>query len=245
VKLNTKLALPYKDQNTGKKQQVATMFDNISGNYDFLNHFLSAGIDIYWRGKAVKELKKINPKIILDVATGTSDFAIAALETGADKIIGIDISEGMLSVGRKKIENLGLQNKIELRSGDCENLLFEDNYFDAVIVAFGVRNFENLEKGLSNIYRVLKDGGTVIVLEFSKPSFLPVKYAFNFYFKFILPFIGRLISKDQAAYSYLPESVGEFPYGKQFVNILNKTGFKSTKCTKLTFGISSLYIGRK
>lgn len=221
------------------------MFDSISGNYDFLNHFLSLGIDIRWRKKAIKLLASGKPKLILDVATGTGDFAVETLKLNPDKVIGVDISEGMLEVGRKKIKDKGYDGRIELKSGDSENLPFEENKFDAVIVAFGVRNFENLEKGLAEMHRVLKPGGRMVVLEFSKPRMFPFQQLYNFYFTFILPKIGRLISKDPAAYTYLPESVQAFPDGDNFVSILNRLGFKDTLCKPLTLGISSLYTGVK
>lgn len=237
--------IPYKDKQGSKKEQVATMFDNISGKYDFLNHFLSMGIDIAWRKKAIRQLKKDHPKQILDIATGTGDFAIEALALNPDKVTGVDISEGMLAVGREKMNKRNLQDKIELFSGDSEELQFEDNKFDAVIVSFGVRNFENLEKGLSDMYRVLKPGGKTVILEFSKPKSFPFKQLYSFYFKWILPKIGNTISKDQAAYTYLPESVREFPDGQPFLQILEKVGFKDTKCKSLTLGISSIYIGTK
>jgi demethylmenaquinone methyltransferase/2-methoxy-6-polyprenyl-1,4-benzoquinol methylase len=237
--------IPYKDKKAGKKEQVAKMFDSISPKYDLLNHVLSAGIDVRWRKKAIKLLSKEKPSTILDIATGTGDFAIAALQTGANKIIGIDISAGMLTVGKEKMKKMGLEQKIQLELGDSENIRFDTASFDAITVAFGVRNFENLEKGLSEIFRVLKDNGTVVILEFSKPKKFPIKNFYNFYFKYILPFVGRLISKDKAAYTYLPESVGAFPDGKDFLNILEKTGFKTLQCIPLTFGISSIYIGKK
>jgi len=237
--------VPYKEDASGKKVQVARMFDSISGNYDFLNHFLSLGIDIRWRKKAVKLLEAEKPKMILDVATGTGDFAIQTLSLNPDKVIGIDISEGMLEVGRKKMMDRGYDAQIELLSGDSENLPFEQNKFDAVIVAFGVRNFENLEKGLAEMHRVLKPGGRMVVLEFSKPRMFPFKQLYNFYFTFILPKIGKLISKDPAAYTYLPESVQAFPDGDNFLGILNRLGFKDTLCKPLTLGISSLYTGIK
>ncbi len=237
--------VPYKEDRSGKKAQVARMFDSISGNYDFLNHFLSAGIDIRWRRKAIKLLADGNPKLILDVATGTGDFAVEALSLHPDKVIGVDISEGMLEVGRKKMKERGFDPKIELMSGDSENLPFEENKFDAVIVAFGVRNFENLEKGLAEMRRVLKPGGRMVVLEFSKPKMFPVKQLYNFYFRFILPKIGKLVSRDPAAYTYLPESVEAFPDGDKFIHILDQLGFKNTACKPLTLGISSLYTGIK
>jgi len=237
--------VPYKDQKEGKKEQVATMFNNISKRYDLLNHVLSLGIDIIWRKKAVKLLKKDQPKLILDIATGTGDFAIEALALNPDKIIGVDISEGMLAQGRIKLKKRGLDHLIELQTGDSEKLLFEDNKFDAVIVSFGVRNFENLSKGLADMYRVLKPGGKTVIVEFSKPSSFPMKQIYNFYFKHILPKIGKIISKDDAAYTYLPESVQVFPDGQKFLDVLENVGFKNTKCKPLTFGISSIYIGEK
>lgn len=237
--------VPYKEQQTGKKEQVAAMFNSISRRYDLLNHLLSLGIDIYWRKKAIGLLQTQKPRLILDIATGTGDFAIEALALNPDKVIGVDISEGMLAMGREKIKRLKLADKIELHSGDSEKLLFQDNYFDAVIVSFGVRNFENLYKGLADMHRVMKAGGTCLVLEFSKPSTFPFKHLYNFYFKHILPLIGKVISKDNAAYHYLPESVQAFPDGQDFLNIFEKAGFKSTKCIPLTFGISSIYIGKK
>ena len=237
--------LPYKDKNTSKKEQIAAMFNSISGKYDFLNHFLSLGIDILWRKRAVRLLKKHQPKLILDIATGTGDFAIEALSLNPEKIIGVDISEGMLSVGREKLIKKNLTDKIELISGDSEFLPFKDNFFDAVIVSFGVRNFENLEKGLSDMLRVLKPGGKVVILEFSKPKSFPFKQIYQFYFQWILPKIGKLISKNHAAYTYLPDSVEAFPDGDDFLNILNKIGFQKNQCTPLTLGISSIYFGSK
>jgi demethylmenaquinone methyltransferase/2-methoxy-6-polyprenyl-1,4-benzoquinol methylase len=237
--------VPYKEERSGKKEQVAKMFDNISHRYDFLNHFLSLGIDRGWRRKAIGFLKENAPKTILDVATGTGDFAIQALTLNPDKITGIDISEGMLDVGRKKIRDRALGNRIELMYGDSEKLPFPENNFDAVTVAFGVRNFENLKQGMREIYRVLKPGGRVVVLEFSKPQKFPFKQVYNFYFTTILPRIGRLVSSDKAAYTYLPESVNAFPDGNDFIGILNEIGFNRTQCRVLTFGISSIYVGTK
>lgn len=235
------MVVPYKEDNAAKKQQVARMFDSISGRYDFLNHFLSLGIDIVWRRKAISQLKELHPRQILDVATGTGDFAIEALRLHPDKVTGVDISEGMLSIGRKKLKERNLDARIELRTGDSENLPFQDNFFDAVIVAFGVRNFENLEKGLGEMRRVLRPGGKVVILEFSRPSKFPMKQLYNAYFTTILPRIGRWISRDQAAYQYLPESVKAFPDGNDFLKILSDVGFKNPQCHSLTFGISSLY----
>jgi demethylmenaquinone methyltransferase / 2-methoxy-6-polyprenyl-1,4-benzoquinol methylase len=237
--------VPYKNKEEGKKAQVAEMFNNISHKYDFLNHLLSLGIDITWRKKAVKLLREDKPKLILDIATGTGDFAIEALALNPDKIIGVDISEGMLNEGKKKMKKKKLDHIIDLQLGDSEKLLFEDNKFDAVIVSFGVRNFENLEKGLADMFRVLKPGGKTVIVEFSKPKKFPMKQGYNFYFKYILPQIGKLISKDNSAYTYLPESVQVFPDGHDFLNVLKKVGFKNTQCKPLTFGISSIYIGEK
>jgi demethylmenaquinone methyltransferase/2-methoxy-6-polyprenyl-1,4-benzoquinol methylase len=237
--------VPYKNDEATKKVQVARMFDSISGNYDFLNHFLSLGIDIRWRKKAIKLLAEGKPKFILDVATGTGDFAIEALKLSPEKIIGVDISEGMLEMGRKKMHANKYDSVIELRTGDSENLPFEENKFDAVIVAFGVRNFENLEKGLTEMLRVMRPGGRVVVLEFSKPRLFPMKQLYSFYFNFILPKIGKLFSRDSSAYSYLPESVQAFPDGQDFLSILNKLGYKNATCQSLTFGISSLYTATK
>jgi len=237
--------IPYKEKTEGKKEQVATMFNNISKKYDFLNHFLSMGIDILWRKKAIRMLKESQPKRMLDIATGTGDFAIEALKLNPISVTGVDISEGMLAVGKEKINKKGVDNIISLELGDSENLRFEDNYFDAYTVGFGVRNFENLEKGLAEMLRVLKPNGTAIILEFSKPKTFPIKQIYNFYFNKMLPGIGNLISKDNAAYTYLPESVDAFPDGKDFTNILEKLGYKNPKTTVLMFGIASIYKANK
>lgn len=238
--------VPYKESEAGKKEQVAAMFDNVSARYDLLNRVLSMGIDIGWRKKAIKELKALKPVKLLDVATGTGDLAIMAEKMlKPESITGVDISEGMLEVGRKKIKESGLDSVIILQKGDSENLIFEENTFDAVTVAFGVRNFENLEKGLKELNRVLRPGGKVMILEFSKPQTFPVNYLYNFYFNYILPFIGRLVSKDMSAYSYLPESVEKFPFGNAFLEKLKDAGFKNVQWKKLTFGISSIYTGIK
>ncbi len=237
--------VPYKEKTSSKKEQVAEMFDGISPRYDFLNHFLSAGIDRLWRKKAIRLLAPSEPKKILDVATGTGDFAIEALKLKPNKIVGVDISEGMLAVGREKMKKLGVDSIIELRTGDSERLPFSDNSFDAVIVSFGVRNFENLEKGLRDMARVLKPGGTCVVLEFSKPRNGLFRAVYNFYFKYITPTIGGFFSRDRAAYSYLPESVQAFPDGANFLRIYEKAGFTETKCIPLTFGVSSIYLGKK
>ncbi|MEI7581205.1 bifunctional demethylmenaquinone methyltransferase/2-methoxy-6-polyprenyl-1,4-benzoquinol methylase UbiE [Runella sp.] len=237
--------VPYKDKTATKREQIAEMFDNVSSNYDFLNHFLSAGIDFYWRKRAIKLLRAEKPQTILDIATGTGDFAIEALKLNPTKIIGVDISEGMLAVGREKIKKLGMKNVIELRTGDSTNLLLESNSFDAVIASFGVRNFENLLAGLTEMCRVTKSGGTCVVLEFSKPKTFPFKQLYNFYFRYILPVIGRIVSKDASAYTYLPESVQAFPDGNDFLKVYEQAGFKNTKCIPLTFGICSIYVGKK
>ena len=236
---------PYKEKNSSKKEQVAEMFDNISHRYDFLNHFLSLGIDKLWRKKAVKILSAIQPKVILDVATGTGDFAIESLSLKPTEVVGIDISQGMLDKGIVKIKKNGQEDIIELKYGDSEDIPFEDNYFDAITVAFGVRNFENLEKGLSEMKRVLKTGGMAVVLEFSKPKAFPIKQIYNFYFHKVLPGIGKLVSKDASAYTYLPESVEAFPEGKEFEDILKKLGFQYKSTHTLFFGISSIYVVQK
>ncbi len=236
---------PYATSAT-KKEQVAGMFNNISGTYDFLNHFLSLGIDIRWRRKAIGELSGTKPKMVLDVATGTGDFAFEAIDIlKPDKIIGVDISEGMLEMAKKKIQKRGLAQQYTVQIGDSEKLPFEANTFDAVTVAFGVRNFENLEQGLSNMLKVLKPGGKIVILEFSKPQNFGIKHLYNFYFKYITPFFGKLFSKDQRAYSYLPESVQAFPDGVNFTDLMDKTGFSHIKCKKLTFGISTIYTAIK
>lgn len=237
--------VPYKDQSETKKEQVAQMFDNIAGKYDLLNRVLSAGIDIYWRKQALKYLQAQQPKSILDVATGTADFALEALSLKPEKIVGVDISEGMLALGREKVAKRKVGHIIDLQKGDSEKLHFPDGQFDAVIVSFGVRNFEDLEAGLVDIKRVLKQNGTLVVLEFSKPTVFPFKQLYWLYFRAILPLVGRLISKDRAAYSYLPESVKAFPSGQEFVQILSKIGYRFPLCKPLTFGICSIYVGTK
>lgn len=238
--------LPYKDKTSGKKEQVSEMFDNISNNYDFLNRILSGGIDIYWRRKAISILKKEAPKLILDIATGTGDLAIEAnKQLKPDKIIGVDISQGMLNNGIEKMKKLGLSKKIEMRIGDSEKLPFDNNTFDAVIVSFGVRNFEDLNKGLTDMCRVTKEDGTCVVIELSTPKKFPMKQLYGFYSSKILPTIGKLISKDTAAYSYLPESVKAFPDGEDFLSIFRAAGFKHVYCKALTFGICSIYVGKK
>src|SRR6202000_1610919 len=242
----SKTVIPYNDQQGTKKEQVADMFNNISKTYDFLNHFLSLGIDIIWRKKAINELKKDQPKLIVDVATGTGDFAFEALTIlKPEKIIGVDISQGMLDIAKQKIAKRGLGDHFEVKLGDSEKLPFESNEFDAVTVAYGVRNFENLEVGLADIHRVLKPGGKAVVLEFSKPKVFPVKQLYKFYFNYITPGIGKIFSKDSRAYSYLPESVAAFPDGKSFTSLMDKVGFTHTKQRPLAFGICSIYTGVK
>jgi demethylmenaquinone methyltransferase/2-methoxy-6-polyprenyl-1,4-benzoquinol methylase len=242
----SKTITPYHNVSGSKKEQVADMFNNISKTYDFLNHFLSLGIDIIWRKKAINELKKDKPKLILDVATGTGDFAFEALSIlKPDKIIGVDISQGMLDIAQQKIAKRNLSSHFEVKLGDSEKLPFVDDEFDAVTVAYGVRNFENLEKGLADIQRVLKPGGKAVVLEFSKPKVFPVKQLYKLYFNYITPGIGKLFSKDARAYSYLPESVAAFPDGETFTALMRKVGFKNTKCRPLAFGICSIYTGVK
>jgi len=222
------------------------MFDDIAFKYDFLNRFLSAGIDIRWRKKAIEQIAGLQPKKILDVATGTADVAIMASGIlKPEKIIGIDISDGMLEIGRQKVAKAGLKEIIELLNGDSETINFEKDSFDAVTVAFGVRNFQHLEKGLSEIYRVLKPGGKLVVLEFSKPKMPGVKSMYNLYMKVICPNVGKLFSKNRNAYKYLDESIQKFPEGKNFTQILDNLGYLNTYCKPLSLGICSIYCGTK
>lgn len=238
--------VPYKESESSKKQQVAAMFDDIAFKYDFLNRFLSAGIDIRWRKKALKQIADLKPKILLDVATGTADVAImASAILKPEKIIGIDISDGMLEIGRKKVAKAGLKETIELLNGDSETINFKDNSFDAVTVAFGVRNFQHLEKGLSEILRVLKPGGKLVVLEFSRPRMPGVKTMYNLYMKVVCPNVGKLFSKNRNAYKYLDESIKKFPEGKNFTQILDNLGYTNTYCKPLSLGICSIYCGTK
>lgn len=236
---------PYKNSSKGKKEQVATMFDNISANYDGLNRVISFGIDISWRKKVVQLVSKNNPKQILDIATGTGDLAIMMSQLNPDKIIGLDISAGMLDVGKRKIANVNLSDKIDMVVGDSENMPFNDNTFDAITVSFGVRNFANLDKGLTEIKRVLKPGGTFVVLETSNPTKFPFKQGYKFYTTYILPFIGKIFSRDKAAYSYLCESANIFPFGEAFDNILQKNGFINTEYRPVTFGVATIYSATK
>lgn len=238
--------VPFETSAETKKEQVARMFDSIAFRYDFLNRFLSAGIDIKWRKEAINQLKDIQPKQILDVATGTADMALLEVRLlDPEKITGIDISEKMLEVGRQKIDKQGLSEKITLQNGDSETINFPDNSFDAVTVAFGVRNFENLEKGLSEIRRVLKPGGKLVVLEFSKPRRSGFRVFYNIYMKIVAPQFGKMFSKNKEAYSYLNNSIQAFPEGDQFVSILNQLGYSHTLCKKLSLGICAIYCGSK
>lgn len=236
---------PYGNSDKSKKEEVAEMFNNISKKYDFLNHFLSLGIDKLWRKKAVKMLIEIQPKRILDIATGTGDFALESLKLKPEEIVGMDISEGMLAMGREKMIKRKVDHIISMRLGDSENLPFEDNYFDALTVGFGVRNFENLEKGLAEMLRVVRPGGKLVILEFSKPKKFPVKQYYAFHSKYIIPFFGKRISKDDKAYAYLPESVAAFPEGKDFESILISLGYKNVKSTLVSGGIATIYAGTK
>jgi demethylmenaquinone methyltransferase/2-methoxy-6-polyprenyl-1,4-benzoquinol methylase len=233
---------PYQDSTDGKKEQVAQMFDSIAHKYDFLNHFFSLGIDILWRKKAIRLLKGTPSEQILDVATGTGDMAFELLKLNPKKVVGVDISVGMLDIGRKKIIERKKTSQMEFLTGDSEDLEFQDNSFDIVAVSFGARNFENLQKGLADMCRVTRPGGKVCVLEFSQPEYFPLKQIYNFYFRHIMPRVGKLVSKDNAAYTYLPESVKAFPYGQAFADELKSAGYKDVSIHKLTGGIASIYI---
>jgi demethylmenaquinone methyltransferase / 2-methoxy-6-polyprenyl-1,4-benzoquinol methylase len=235
--------LPYSTSGGSKKAEVRSMFNNIASTYDGLNRVLSLGIDQLWRKKLITRLKAHSPSSVLDVATGTADLAIAEAQAMPTKVIGLDISEGMLAVGRKKIASLRLNDKVILVQGDSEALAYPDSHFDAVTVAFGVRNFENLEQGLAEIKRVLRPGGILLVLEFGTPPNALVRIVYNFYSSTLLPFVGKLVSKDARAYSYLPESVRAFPSGEAFIAILTRVGFLRPSSTALTFGVCMLYEG--
>ncbi len=237
----TKRVIPYKESSLSKKEQVTQMFDKVSSNYDFLNRLLTFGIDVIWRKKVVQLATEHKAKKILDIATGTGDLAIMLAESNPDKIIGLDISPGMLEIAKKKVAQKKLEDKIEMVLGDSENLSFDDNTFDAITVGFGVRNFEDLQQGLSEILRVLKPNGIFVVLETSQPSKFPIKQVFTFYSKYIIPTVGKMFSKDKDAYKYLPESAAVFPYGEAFNNILLKTGFNTSKVYPQTFGIATIY----
>ena len=236
---------PYKNSDLGKKEQVTKMFDTISGDYDGLNRVISFGIDIKWRKKVVKLVNASKPDSILDIATGTGDLAINLAETNASKIVGLDISSGMLEIGKQKINKKGLDTKIEMILGDSENMPFEDDAFDAITVAFGVRNFETLENGLKEIYRVLKPGGTFVILETSMPTKTPYKQGYNFYTKNILPLIGKAFSKDRSAYKYLCESASVFPFGEALNNILRNIGFINVEDFPQTMGVATIYKSSK
>jgi demethylmenaquinone methyltransferase/2-methoxy-6-polyprenyl-1,4-benzoquinol methylase len=240
----SEIVKPY-NTDKSKKEEVAQMFNNISARYDFLNHFLSLGIDHIWRRKAVNKLREIQPKRILDLATGTGDFAIALLKLNPSQIIGMDISSGMLDVGKNKMKAKHVSHIIDMQLGDSENMPFEDDYFDAITVGFGVRNYEHLEKGLTEMLRVTRSGGKIVILEFSKPKRFPIKQAFGFYSRFIIPFFGKRISKDEKAYAYLPESVAAFPEGKAFTDILSKLGYNQVESTLVSGGIATIYTGIK
>jgi len=236
---------PYKDSSLGKKEQVTQMFDTISGNYDGLNRVISLGIDVKWRKKVVALVNATNPETILDIATGTGDLAILMTTTSAKKIIGLDLSSGMLEVGKKKIQDRHLSDKIEMVLADSENIPYPDNYFDAITVSFGIRNFETLEKGLAEIYRVLKPNGIFVILETSVPTKFPFKQGYSFYTKFILPLVGKLFSKDNSAYGYLSESAANFPFGEALNNILRKISFIDCKALPQTFGVATIYTATK
>ncbi|RSK41980.1 bifunctional demethylmenaquinone methyltransferase/2-methoxy-6-polyprenyl-1,4-benzoquinol methylase UbiE [Mangrovimonas spongiae] len=236
---------PYKDSDLKKKEQVTKMFDNISSGYDSLNRVISFGIDIKWRKRVVTMIEQTNPESILDIATGTGDLAINLAQTNAKKIVGLDISQGMLDIGKKKVVEKKLDQTIEMVLGDSENLPFENNTFDAITVAFGVRNFEDLEKGLSEILRVLKPGGTFVILETSIPTKTPFKQGYNIYTKHIMPLIGKLFSKDKSAYKYLSDSASAFPYGEALNNILRKIGFIQVEDFPQTLGVATIYKSSK
>ena len=240
-----KIVTPYNDETRGKKEQVEEMFDNIARRYDFLNHLLSLGIDIRWRKKAVKYIGGINPRKVLDIATGTGDFALEALVLKPDKVTGLDISEGMMKYGREKAKAMHVENVVEFVKGDSEKMEFTDNSFDAITVGFGVRNFENLEAGLREMLRVLKPGGRVAILEASQPPNTIIRFVFGLYFNYIVPAVGRLFSKDVRAYTYLPESVSVFPSGFEFIKILENIGFRNVEWKPLTLGACALYTMEK
>ena len=236
---------PYGNSDKSKKEEVAEMFNNISKKYDFLNHFLSLGIDKIWRKKAINKLRDIQPKRILDIATGTGDFAIASLKLNPIEVVGVDISAGMLDVGKEKMKARKFESIISMKLADSEDLPFEDNYFDALTVGFGVRNFEHLEIGLSEMLRVIRVGGKVVILEFSKPKKFPIKQGYRFISKYIIPFFGKRISKDEKAYAYLPESIEAFPEGDEMIEILKGLGYKNVNAELVSGGIATIYCGTK
>ena len=240
-----KTVTPYKDPSSSKKEQVTQMFDEISNKYDTLNRVISLGIDQSWRRKVVKIASETAPQRVLDIATGTGDLAIALKKTNATQIIGLDISPGMLAIGKDKVKALSLDKTITMVLGDSENLSYEDNYFDLVTVAFGVRNFENLEKGLGELFRVLRPQGKLIILETSVPTKFPFKQGYHLYSGLIVPLVGRIFSRDQRAYQYLSDSAAAFPYGDIFNNILRKIGFIEVKDNPQTLGVASIYCATK
>lgn len=241
----SKQVLPYKDSDQNKKEQVRRMFDTISGNYDGLNRLITFGTDTFWRRRLIRLVSERNPGSVLDIATGTGDLALAFGDTPAKEVVGLDISPGMLEVGRKKVVSKGLEKKVRMVLGDSEALEFDDDSFDAVTVAFGVRNFEDLEKGLSEIYRVLRPGGILAILETSVPGNRFFKWGYQVYGKYGLPLLGRLFSAEGTAYSYLSESAAAFPYGREFNNILGKIGFIGMKHEPQTFGVATIYTATK
>ena len=241
----SKIITPYKSSSLSKKEQIAQMFDSISGNYDGLNRVISFGIDVKWRNKVLQLVSEKHPKTVLDIATGTGDLALLMAKTSAEKIIGLDISAGMLEVGKKKIAEAKLTDKIEMILADSEAMPFAENSFDAITVAFGVRNFENLDKGLTEIHRVLKPNGIFVILETSNPTRTPFKQGYDFYTKYILPLIGKIFSKDKAAYGYLSESAAAFPFGEALNNILRKNGFIEVHAEPQTFGVATIYCASK
>ena len=244
--MGTKITPYVSSDQEAKTAQVARMFDGIAHRYDFLNHFFSLGIDVLWRKKCVRILRREHPKRMLDVATGTADFAIEAVRMGLDvHVTGVDISAGMLEIGRRKVAARGWNERIDLLQGDSVSLPFDDDHFDVFTVAFGVRNFENLDGGLRDMLRVLRPGGLGLVLEFSKPRRFPIKQVFGLYFKHIMPTVGKWVSKDPAAYTYLPESVEAFPEGEAFLTCLRNAGFTEVQARPLTGGIATIYTGRK
>ena len=236
---------PYKSSSLSKKEQVAEMFDNVSGRYDLLNRLMTFGLDVSWRRQVVSIVGKKTPEKILDIATGTGDFAIMLAKLKPEKIIGLDLSKGMLEIGKNKVKAKKLDHIIEMVLGDSEQLPFKDDYFDAITVGFGVRNFEDIDKGLQEICRVLKPGGNFVVLETAQPEKFPMKQLYRFYAKYIIPVLGKILSKDKSAYTYLPESASKFPYGKIFNNILIKNGFNNATDKPLTFGVASIYTATK
>ncbi len=241
----TKKVTPYQGSSLGKKEQVTQMFDTISKDYDGLNRVISFGIDVKWRKRVVEILKQKNPSAILDIATGTGDLAINLVQTGAEKIVGLDISPGMLAIGQKKVNEKKLGHRVQMVVGDSEKLNYGDGSFDAVTVAFGVRNFETLELGLAEIYRVLRKSGTLVILETSVPSRFPYKQGYHFYSRRILPLIGKIFSSDKSAYRYLSESASVFPHGEDFNNILRKIGFIEVENKPQTLGVASIYVATK